>query len=302
MDIREVRYFVSVYENGSLTAAAHERAVTVQAVSKAIAELEQKLGTQLFVRNNHGASPTAVGCALYCKAKTAISDFDSLTNLANHFPAQRSDDRLSICLCAGPFPDDERVFANMAHLIGRSTGLSVAIFSARGHLGFEALRAGAVDAVATVGAYRVPDAETCSIGLLPTQLIMASSHPLAARSRVPIRAMAPYRMLRPTEPYAPGHAIIEAFAARGLSAPVIELASSADRSAFFHRDHGLALGVHIPGVEASAERLVARRTPKDEQVSVPLCLVMPQDRRSSALRTLMQHLPDIFRAAHAPGA
>lgn len=302
MDIREVRYFVSVYENGSLTAAAHERAVTVQAVSKAIAELEQKLGTQLFVRNNHGASPTAVGCALYRKAKTAINDFDSLDVLAEHFPAQRSDDRLSICLCANPFPDDERVFSNMAHLIGSSTGLSVAIFSASGPLCFDALRARAVDAVATVGAYRIPDAETHSIGLLPTQVIMASDHPLAARGRVPVSSMAPYRVLRPAEPYAPDHAIIEAFATRGLTAPVVELPASADRAAFFHRDHGLALGIRIPGIEAGADGLAARRTPNDEQISVPLCLVMPQERRSGALRTLIEHLPDIFRAAHAPAA
>ena len=298
MDIREVRISLRI-ENGSLTAAAHERAVTVQAVSKAIAELEQKLGTQLFVRNNHGASPTAVGCALYRKAKTAINDFDSLDVLAEHFPAQRSDDRLSICLCADPFPDDERVFSNMAHLIGRSTGLSVAIFSASGPLCFDALRARAVDAVATVGAYRIPDAETHSIGLLPTQVIMASDHPLAARGRVPVSSMAPYRVLRPAEPYAPTTRSSRR-SPPGASPRPCRSCRIGDRAAFFHRDHGLALGIRIPGIEAGADGLAARRTPNDEQISVPLCLVMPQERRSGALRTLIEHLPDIFRAAHAP--
>lgn len=44
MDIKQIRYFVLVYDSGSLSAAAKEEGKTVQAVSKAIADLEKELG------------------------------------------------------------------------------------------------------------------------------------------------------------------------------------------------------------------------------------------------------------------
>lgn len=49
---------------GSFSGAAREANVTVQAVSKAIGELEAELGEPLFVRRSKGAVPTAFGLEL----------------------------------------------------------------------------------------------------------------------------------------------------------------------------------------------------------------------------------------------
>lgn len=43
VNIKQVGYFVAVFETKSFTAAAHQRHVTVQAISKSISELEQFL-------------------------------------------------------------------------------------------------------------------------------------------------------------------------------------------------------------------------------------------------------------------
>mgnify|MGYP002271203767 FL=1 len=59
LNIKQVRYFVAVFQSGSLSAAAKEQYVTVQAVSKAIADLERELKNELFVRESRGVHSTS---------------------------------------------------------------------------------------------------------------------------------------------------------------------------------------------------------------------------------------------------
>lgn len=65
MNIKQIRYFVAVFESGSFSIAAKTCGVAVQAVSKAIHELENGLGEHVFERTNRGAAPTTVGRAFY---------------------------------------------------------------------------------------------------------------------------------------------------------------------------------------------------------------------------------------------
>ncbi len=71
MDIRQLRYFLSVVEHGSFTRAAAMTGRTQQALSKGIAALEQQLGARLFERGSRGARPTVVGRLLLDHAQTA---------------------------------------------------------------------------------------------------------------------------------------------------------------------------------------------------------------------------------------
>ena len=82
MNIKQVRYFVAVFQSGSLSAAAKEQYVTVQAVSKAIADLERELKNELFVRESRGVHPTLFGKAFYVKAEPVLRSFDELEAFA----------------------------------------------------------------------------------------------------------------------------------------------------------------------------------------------------------------------------
>ena len=83
MNIKQVRYFVAVFQSGSLSAAAKEQYVTVQAVSKAIADLERELKNELFVRESRGVHPTLFGKAFYVKAEPVLRSFDELEAFAH---------------------------------------------------------------------------------------------------------------------------------------------------------------------------------------------------------------------------
>ena len=68
--------FVRVIETGSFSGAARLLRVGQPAVSKAIAQIEERLGVRLLVRTTHGLNPTESGQSFYEHAKRAIEEAD----------------------------------------------------------------------------------------------------------------------------------------------------------------------------------------------------------------------------------
>lgn len=66
--------FVSVLEAGSFSAAARRLNLGQPAVSKTIAQLEERLGVRLLLRSTRGLTPTEAGMAYYERAKRAIEE------------------------------------------------------------------------------------------------------------------------------------------------------------------------------------------------------------------------------------
>jgi DNA-binding transcriptional LysR family regulator len=73
--LRDLDFLMAVIETGSMGKAAKRLNVSQPAVSKAIVELEDVLGVQLFDRSRRGVVPTPYGLAL---RKRAVSVFDDL--------------------------------------------------------------------------------------------------------------------------------------------------------------------------------------------------------------------------------
>jgi LysR family hca operon transcriptional activator len=74
MELRHLRYFVAVAEEGSLTIAAEKRLHTAQpSLSRQLRDLEQEVGAQLFTRSVRGIELTAAGRAFLDHARLALS-------------------------------------------------------------------------------------------------------------------------------------------------------------------------------------------------------------------------------------
>jgi DNA-binding transcriptional LysR family regulator len=86
-DLRQLRYFVAVAEEGSLTRAAATIPVAQQSLSEQIRALERQVGAQLFVRGPRGVQLTVVGTALLSEAKPLLTRtdraFDRVQRLAS---------------------------------------------------------------------------------------------------------------------------------------------------------------------------------------------------------------------------
>ena len=74
--LESMEAFVRVVETGSFSAAARLLHMGQPAVSKTVAQLEERLGVQLLLRSTQGLTPTEAGQSFYERAKRAIEEAD----------------------------------------------------------------------------------------------------------------------------------------------------------------------------------------------------------------------------------
>ncbi|HWR45491.1 LysR family transcriptional regulator [Sporomusa sp.] len=72
-DIRHLRSFIYVAEHLNFTKAAEQLYISQSTLSKHIAELEEQLGVQLFVRTHHSVRLTPPGATLFEESRTLMS-------------------------------------------------------------------------------------------------------------------------------------------------------------------------------------------------------------------------------------
>jgi LysR family transcriptional regulator, hca operon transcriptional activator len=83
MELRHLRYFVAVVEEGSLTTAAERRLHTSQpSLSRQIRDLEYQVGTELLSRSVNGVEMTAAGKAFLNHARLALMQVDAAIEAA----------------------------------------------------------------------------------------------------------------------------------------------------------------------------------------------------------------------------
>jgi len=88
--------FVRVVDAGSFSGAAKQLRIGQPAVSKTIAQLEDRLGARLLLRSTHRLTPTEAGRSFYERAKRAIEEADE-AELAARGAAAALSGRLRFC-------------------------------------------------------------------------------------------------------------------------------------------------------------------------------------------------------------
>jgi DNA-binding transcriptional LysR family regulator len=76
--------FISVAEAGSFSAAAKRMNVGQPAISKSVAQLEERLGVRLILRSTRGLTMTDAGQRFYEHAKLAIREADEAEQVVRH--------------------------------------------------------------------------------------------------------------------------------------------------------------------------------------------------------------------------
>jgi len=85
MELRHLRYFVAVAEEGSLTVAAERRLHTAQpSLSRQIRDLEYEVGAQLMIRSARGIELTAAGRVFLDHARLVLAQVEAAGEAARH--------------------------------------------------------------------------------------------------------------------------------------------------------------------------------------------------------------------------
>lgn len=82
MELRQLRYFIKVVEQGGMGRAAAELDLATSALSQQISRLESELSTRLLVRTSTGVVPTDAGLAFLHQAQLAIRHADNAMQAA----------------------------------------------------------------------------------------------------------------------------------------------------------------------------------------------------------------------------
>jgi len=93
MELRHLRYFVAVAEEGNLTVAAERRLHTSQpSLSRQIRDLEYEVGAELLTRSARGVELTAAGRAFLDHARLALAQVDAAGEAARRaaHPARKT--------------------------------------------------------------------------------------------------------------------------------------------------------------------------------------------------------------------
>ena len=101
MELRHLRYFVAVAEEGSFSVAAEKRLHTAQpSLSRQIHDLELELGVQLFVRGPRGIELTPSGRVFLDHARVALLQVEAAAEAARR-AAQPAKSAFSIGFLTG---------------------------------------------------------------------------------------------------------------------------------------------------------------------------------------------------------
>jgi LysR family hca operon transcriptional activator len=176
MELRHLRYFIAVAEEGSLTLAAEKRLHTAQpSLSRQIRDLEYEVGVPLMSRSVHGIELTAAGRAFLDHARLSLAQAEAATEAARRV-AQPAKPTFAMGFQTGQEVD----WLSPATSILRDElpNIEIRVSSDHSTTLADDLQRGKLD-VAFLRPEQKPDLEYKLVAKEPLVVILPSDHPLA---------------------------------------------------------------------------------------------------------------------------
>lgn len=278
MNYKQVIYVTTTVECGSLSGAAKKLYVTVQAVSKAVADLEKELGCTLFVREGHGTRPTAFGKAFYKRAQGVIAGFEDLEQFAQQYEGLRTrrPDPLRLALNTPPFVGNEVVRENATAYVKSRLCIDTTIDLATGKTGLEGLQGGCYDALITIGLFTHPDTVCHPLGTVPAGIMICSDHPLAEKNQVTLADLEPFPAAMPQWFSRANTTLASRYRDQGAPLRFVEL--ELEDVGRHLEEQGIIFTTGIPALGRLHPSTTVRLIASEDNLTVPLCIVWLKER------------------------
>jgi LysR family transcriptional regulator, hca operon transcriptional activator len=187
MELRHLRYFVAVAEEGSLTVAAEKRLHTAQpSLSRQIRDLEFEVGVPLLTRSVNGVELTAAGRAFLDHARLALTQAEAAADAARR-AARPAKQVFAMGFTTGQEVDWLPRATSL--LRGELANIEMRVSSDHSATLVNELLQGKLD-IAIVRAEKIPDIEIRVIAQEPLVAILPSDHKLARLKTVDVKDFA----------------------------------------------------------------------------------------------------------------
>jgi DNA-binding transcriptional LysR family regulator len=300
VELRHLRYFVTVAEVGNLARAAQRLNVAQSALSRQIQDLERELGAPLLERLPRGMQPTEAGRAFLDHARRALGEADAGAHAVRRIAAGGAGVLRIGTVDWGPHVG--RVGDAVACLRARAPAASVAFDPTAWTEQPAAITTGRVD-VGFCPAVRTSDLPSAlrrePLAEEPVdRVVIAASHPLARRAAVTIHDMSEVPMLLPERSVYPAmydHCVAEMRRAGREPRVVVAPPSPAAAAGLVAAGAGFILGFRS-FTDAPPPGTVVLHL-QDASISVQLFAL----RRCDDERPLVLAFLDCLRAAYRDG-
>lgn len=186
MELRQLRYFLAVAEEGRFSRAAQRLHIASPSLSQQVQALERELHVRLFERTPQRVELTLAGQALLGRARVILAEVDRAR--ADVRAAGTGRERLTLRVANMADLVLEGPLRELAHAID---GVEVSVSSGRGDDALEAVRQGRADA-AVVWSRRPVDRDLDGVvlGSVLFGVVVPVGHPVAGETPVPVAALA----------------------------------------------------------------------------------------------------------------
>jgi LysR family hca operon transcriptional activator len=186
MELRHLRYFIAVAEEGSVTVAAEKRLHTAQpSLSRQLRDLEIEVGAPLFTRGARGVELTDAGRAFLVHARVSVSEATEAVQAARR-AARPARAVFSVGFLTGQevdwLPHVTRILrAELPKIEFKVTSMFSPDVA-------EALQNGEID-LGFMRVERQPDVTFVVIAKEPIVVVLPSDHPLAEEREIDPKAL-----------------------------------------------------------------------------------------------------------------
>jgi len=290
MELRHLRYFIAVAEEGSLTLAAEKRLHTAQpSLSRQIRDLEYEVGVPLMNRSVHGIELTAAGRAFLDHSRLALTQAEAAAEAARR-AAQPTKPTFAMGFQTGQEVD----WLPRATSVLRDELLNIEIRVSSDHSTTLAddLQRGKLD-IAFLRREQKPDLEYKVVAKEPIVVILPSDHPLAKHKAIDSRDLVGETFIGISEIPRVLRAVISAFLKRaGIELmPHLEIDNFAMAISLVASTRGVAL------LPASADNFltwsVVSRPLKGETPTIDLVIGYHRANTSPILRTFLSRIDNV---------
>ncbi|OIK29582.1 LysR family transcriptional regulator [Streptomyces malaysiense] len=200
MELRQLRYFVTVVEEAGFTRAAARLHLAQPGLSAQIRQLERELGQPLLDRSGRTVRPTEVGEAVLPYARAALAAADGARRTAQEYTGLLRG-RVAIGLVPGALGHPSDLAGLLARFHRTHPGVEVTLTEDLSDGMLSALRAGTLDLAVAGVADRTPPAGLAWEVFVDVPLVVAAvpEHPLVGGYRegeaVPVGALDGHRLI-----------------------------------------------------------------------------------------------------------
>lgn len=288
LNIKQVAYFISVAQTGSLSAAAREHGISVQAMSKAMSDLEKETIHPLFVRSHHGVALTPFGREFCGKAELVQHEFHDLENFIGSMREKES--QIKAMLCAPVFLNNAKARAKIESFIHGYLNLDAEVSIGKEHEGLAQLREGTVDALITIGMFEREGLDCLRMGTVPTGICVAKNHPLASRDEVTIDEVARYPIIFSENFDHSDGSIMNTYRKERDDFNVVPLNFTRPFEAckIFYTEHSVSFMALVAALGEMMPFSVMIPIAEKDHRPIPICLVTLSDRKTTAYLKMEQ--------------